>query len=551
MRKTFFLLAFLCLALAGISTAQQQKTTGNKLHPIAGEKPKLIVGLVIDQMRWDYLYRFGDLYTRDGIKRLLSQGYSCENTLIPFIPTYTAVGHASIYTGSVPAIDGMIGNFWFDRASNSTVYCTDDSTVSGVGTSTAAGKMSPKNLWVSTITDELRLSNNFKSKVIGIALKDRGAILPAGHSANAAYWYDAGKWITSTHYLPSLPGWVDAFNKEDEAGKFMSKDWNTLLPMEKYDLSTADDKPYEVPILGEKTVNFPHRLSQAGANKYEAFKYTPFAATYTFDFAKQAIENENLGKNKATDFLTLSISSTDYTGHSFGGNSVEIEDTYLRLDRDIAEFLHYLDAKIGKDNYLLFLTADHGVAHTPGFLAEHNIPGGSFTALGLATELNMRIDEVFGTKKAVSSLQNYQVYLDITGLEKQGKDIPGIKRLIIKILKEKEFVANAFETKLISAETLPALLKEIVSNGYNDKRSGDIQFLPKPGYFDGGTRGTTHGLWNPYDAHIPLVFMGHGIKHGKTNREIYMTDIAPTLAALLQIQMPSGCVGKVISEIIN
>ncbi|MEO6537361.1 MAG: alkaline phosphatase family protein, partial [Ferruginibacter sp.] len=194
---------------------------------------------------------------------------------------------------------------------------------------------------------------------------------------------------------------------------------------------------------------------------------------------------------------------------------------------------------------------DHGVAHTPGFLAEHNIPAGSFAALGLAAELNGRIDEVFGTKKAVSSLQNYQVYLDITGLEKQGKDIPGIKRLIIKLLNEKDFIANAFETKLISEETLPAFLKEIVSNGYNDKRSGDIQFLPKPGYFDGGTRGTTHGLWNPYDAHIPLVFMGHGIKHGKTNREIYMTDIAPTLAALLQIQMPSGSVGKVISEIIN
>ena len=546
MKKKYYIILFCLLAMNVFATAQQKNTVSSGM-----EKPKLIIGLVIDQMRWDYLYRFSELYGSGGFKRLLKQGFSCENTLIPYVPTYTAVGHTCIYTGSVPAINGIIGNFWYEKSLNSTVYCTDDSTVSGVGTSSAAGKMSPKNLWVTTITDELRLSNNFKSKVIGIALKDRGAILPAGHSANAAYWYDAGKWISSTHYMAALPAWVNDFNKKDEAGIFMSKDWNTLLPIEKYTLSTADDKPYEANLPGEKTVTFPHKLSQTGASKYESFKYTPFAATYTFDFAKQALENEQLGKNTVTDFLTVSISSTDYTGHAFGTNSIEIEDTYLRLDRDIADFLNYLDAKTGKGNYLLFLTADHGVANTPGFLAEHKIPGGTFSDLALAAELNKKIEENFAIKKAVVSLQNYQVYLDIDAMEKQGKDAEALKKLIIKTLKEKDFITNAFETKKISTETLPEPVKKMVSNSYNDKRSGDIQFVPKAGYFDGGPRGTTHGLWNPYDAHIPLVWFGWGVKQGKTNRETYMTDIAATVAAMLQIQMPSGCVGQVIPELIK
>ncbi len=546
MKKKYYIILFCLLTMNVFATAQQKNTVSSGM-----EKPKLVIGLVIDQMRWDYLYRFSELYGSGGFKRLLKQGFSCENTMIPYVPTYTAVGHTCIYTGSVPAINGIIGNFWYEKSLNSTVYCTDDSTVSGVGTSSAAGKMSPENLWVTTITDELRLSNNFKSKVIGIALKDRGAILPAGHSANAAYWYDAGKWISSTHYMAALPAWVNDFNKKDEAGIFMSKDWNTLLPIEKYTLSTADDKPYEANLPGEKTVTFPHKLSQTGASKYESFKYTPFAATYTFNFAKQALENEQLGKNTVTDFLTVSISSTDYAGHAFGTNSIEIEDTYLRLDRDIADFLNYLDAKTGEGNYLLFLTADHGVANTPGFLAEHKIPGGTFSDLALAAELNKKIEENFGFKKAVVSLQNYQVYLDIDAMEKQGKDAEALKKLIIKTLKEKDFITNAFETKKISTETLPEPVKKMVSNSYNDKRSGDIQFVPKAGYFDGGPRGTTHGLWNPYDAHIPLVWFGWGVKQGKTNRETYMTDIAATVAAMLQIQMPSGCVGQVIPELIK
>lgn len=552
-RKSFIICSLLLVIGTAVTAQATKMPVAKTVSKQQSTKPKLVVGIVIDQMRWDYLYRFNQLYSANGFKRLLGEGFSCENTLIPYTPTYTAPGHTCIYTGSVPAIHGIVGNSWFDKSLNANVYCTDDSTVNTVGNISDAGKMSPVNMWTTTITDELRLSSNFKSKVIGIALKDRGSILPAGHSANAAYWYDdkGGKWISSTYYMPDLPLWVKDFNAKDVVATYMSKDWNTLLPIDQYDLSTEDDKPYENSITGESTVTFPHKLSAIGNNKYGSFRTTPFANTFTFDFAKKAIENEKLGSNTVTDFLTLSISSTDYIGHSFGPNSIEIEDTYLRLDKDIADFLQYLDQKLGKGNYLTFLTADHGVAHVPAFLAEHKLPGGTFSDADFAKEINQAIETKFGVKNAVQSVQNYQVYLNFTEIEKQGKDKVGIVNDVIKLLKQKPYIINAFETDKIMQATIPEPQKVMMTNGYNPKRSGDIQFTFKPGYFDGGKKGTTHGLWNPYDAHIPLLFFGWNVKPGKTNRETYMTDISATVAAMLQIQMPNGCVGKVITEVIK
>jgi predicted AlkP superfamily pyrophosphatase or phosphodiesterase len=549
-RRSFILFSFIFLLSFSIKaqSAKTQVNTATKQSPL---KPKLVVGIVIDQMRWDYLYRFKKLYTANGFKRLLGEGFSCDNTFIPYTPTYTAPGHTCVYTGSIPAIHGIVGNYWFDKSLNKNVYCTEDSTVNTVGNISSAGKMSPENMWTTTITDELRLSNNFKSKVIGIALKDRGAILPAGHSANAAYWYDdnGGKWITSSYYMTDLPKWVKDFNTKDMAGTYMSKDWNTILPIEQYDLSTGDDMPYESTILGEKASTFPHKLSAITESKYASFRTTPFANTFTFDFAKKAIENEKLGSSTVTDFLAVSISSTDYIGHAFGPNSIEVEDAYLRLDKDIADFLQYLDQTLGKGNYLTFLTADHGVAHIPAFLTEHKIPGGTFGDADFANEANKVIETQFGVKNAVQSVQNYQVYLNFVEIEKQGKDRTAIVSEVMKLLKQKAYILNVFETDKLSLATIPEPQKVMMTNGYNPKRSGDIEFTFKPGYFDGSSRGTTHGLWNPYDAHIPLLFFGWNVKQGNTHRETYMTDISATLAAMLQIQMPNGCVGKFIPEV--
>ncbi|MEO8413917.1 MAG: alkaline phosphatase PafA [Ginsengibacter sp.] len=517
---------------------------------IAGH-PKLVVGLVIDQMRWDYLYRYYDRYSENGFRRLLDKGFSCENTFLPYVPTYTAPGHTCIFTGSVPAIHGIIANDWYDETTGKNVYCTDDSTVNTVGSVSDEGKMSPRNLWTTTIGDELRISSNFSSKVIGIALKDRASILPAGHSANGAYWFDAsvGKWITSTYYEKQLPAWVIKENEKMLPDAFMAKDWNTLLPLSKYTQSTSDDPSFEGSIPGEQTSTFPHKLSQITKGKYEAFKFTPFAASYTFDMAKQAIENEKLGAGAVTDLLAISVSSTDYTGHTFGPNSVEAEDTYLRLDKDIAEFLNYLDVTLGEGNYVLFLTADHGVSNVPGFLEAHNIPAGTYNTGILQSGLNKMLSEKYGLDQVVITIENNQVYINNNGIEKSGESKFRIERDIIAYLKNQSFIANAFSNEAIESQSIPYPIKQRLINGYNPRRSGEIGFFEKPGYISGGPRGTTHGMWNPYDAHIPLVWFGYHITPGKTNREVYMTDIAPTLSAILNIQMPNGCVGKVIEEV--
>jgi predicted AlkP superfamily pyrophosphatase or phosphodiesterase len=515
-------------------------------------KPKLVVGLVIDQMRWDYLYKFKDQYGAKGFNRLLKEGFTAENAMIPYTPTYTAPGHTCVYTGSVPATHGIVGNNWYDNQQKKFVYCTDDSTVTTVGATSRAGKMSPANMFANTITDELRLATNFKSKVIGIALKDRGAILPAGHSGNAAYWYDAGKWITSSYYMNELPKWVTDFNAKDEAGKAMKKDWTTLYDIKNYTLSTADDKPYENTIIGEKTRIFPHKLSAiADKDKYEAFKTTPWANDYTFHFAEEAIDKEKLGQGSVTDFLTVSISSTDYIGHAFGPNSIEIQDCYLRLDFAITEFLMYLDNMVGKGNYTLFLTADHGVAHVPGFMKENKIPAGEFDDANIAKMLNEKVEAKFAIKKAITTVMNYQVYVNTEAIEANNGDVEKINALIITELQKVPYITHAFELTELEEATLPQPQKNRMANGYLPQRSGQIQFVLKPGYFDGWGKGSSHGLWNPYDAHIPCIFYGWGVKPGKTHRETYMTDIAPTLAAILKIQMPNGCVGKVIEEVVK
>lgn len=514
-------------------------------------RPKLVVGIVVDQMRWDYLYRYYDRYAPDGFRRMLNEGFSCENTFIPYTPTYTAAGHTSVYTGSVPAIDGIIGNNWYNRQLKRSWYCAEDSSVTTIGSNSSAGKMSPRNMWTNTITDELRLATNFQSKTIGIAIKDRGAILPAGHAANAAYWFDnaIGGWITSSYYkMNELPDWVKKFNERKLPDQYLQQDWNTLYPIGSYKQSTTDDKPYESNLSGEDN-SFPHKTSGITANKYESFKQTPYGNTYTMEMAKATIDAEKMGQRGITDFLTVSFSSPDYVGHAFGPNSIEAEDTYLRLDKDLATFFKYLDTKLGKGQYLVFLTADHGAAHIPSFVKEHGMPGGALDDITLKKSLNENAEKKFGVKNAIEEVMNYQLYINHVNLGAANINESEFKKWAIDELKSQPAIMSAFDLHELPGTPIPDKIKNMVVNGYNQKLSGDIQFLFMPQWFDGWDKGTTHGTWNPYDAHIPLLWFGWKIKAGKTNRETYMTDIAATLAALLRIQMPNGCVGHVIEEI--
>jgi predicted AlkP superfamily pyrophosphatase or phosphodiesterase len=517
------------------------------------KRPKIVVGIVVDQMRWDYLYRYYDRYAANGgFKRLLNQGYSCENTLIPYTPTITACGHAGIFTGSVPAIHGIVGNGWWDSRTNTSVYCTQDDNVKTVGSTTTAGQMSPANMLTTSICDELRLATNFKSKVIGVALKDRGSILPAGHSANAAYWYDSktGDWISSTYYMTDLPQWVKDLNAKKLVDKYYEEGWSTFYPIETYEQSTEDNKTYENRPFGAGT-NFPYNLKKfAGTNSYGYLPVTPYGNTFTFEMARAALTAEQLGKDSVTDFLTVSLSTPDYIGHTFGPNSVEAEDGFLRLDKELGAFLDFLNNSVGEGQYLVFLSADHGAAHVPQFLKEHHIPAGNVDIDGLYTNLNKSLKDKFRADDLVTEISNYQIYLNQKLISSSKLNRKEITQWVIDFALQYNGITAAFECSALATTTLNSRIKEMLTNGYNAARSGDIQLILEPQWIEGFDKGgTTHGLWNPYDAHIPLLWYGWNIKPGKLNRQTYMSDIAPTIAALLHIQMPSGNVGSVIEEI--
>jgi predicted AlkP superfamily pyrophosphatase or phosphodiesterase len=551
MKKISRLIFTISIFSISLSSAQTKKPAAvpSKAFPAEVARPKLVVGLVVDQMRWDYLYRYYNRYSNGGFKRLINEGFSVENTFIPYTPTYTACGHTCIYTGSVPAVHGIIGNDWYDPETKKNVYCTEDSSVSTVGSKPSSeGNMSPKNMLTTTITDELRLATNFKGKVIGISLKDRGSILPAGHAANAAYWYQGstGNWITSTYYMKEVPTWIADYNKLKLANKFYAKNWETLYPINTYVNSTKDENAYE-----GKSSTFPHQLTQNVDKNFDAIRSTPYGNTITLDLAKLAILSEDLGQDNITDFLAISCSSTDYIGHAYGPNSVETEDTYLRLDKDFEEFFNYLDKKVGKGNYTVFLTADHGAAHVPGFMQENKLPSGVVSDRDIADKLNAYLNDKFKVNNVVLRSMNNQIIFDHDKTDKGDVSFDVIKSASVEFLKRLDGFQNAVDIAKISQATIQEIQKKMITNGYNARRSGDIYYVLQPNWFNGSSTGTTHGNWNPYDSHIPLVFMGWGIKPGASNKTHYMTDIAPTLAALLHIQMPNGNVGEPITEITN
>jgi predicted AlkP superfamily pyrophosphatase or phosphodiesterase len=487
-------------------------------------RPKLVVGIVIDQMRWDYLYRYYDVYkSNGGFKRLLGEGFSCENNFIPYTPTVTAAGHTCAYTGSVPAINGIVGNNWYDNILKKGVYCTDDDSVQSVGTTTVAGKMSPKNMLTTTIGDELRLATNFKSKVVGVAIKDRGAILPAGHAATAAYWYDykTGNFITSTYYMNALPQWVQTFNARKVVDSLYKLNWNTFLPADVYaKYSTADDKPYENKPLGKATSTFPYDLSQFVGKDYGRIASTPYGNSLTEAMAEAAVKAENLGNNGTTDMLAVSFSSPDYIGHSFGPNSWEQLDDYARLDETLGKFFSFLDATVGKGAYTVFLTADHGVAHVPNFSIENKLPGGAFNDIKVLNEVNAALKAKFAYDKLALDFINNLIVFNNDLIDSANLDKAAIHKTVIDILLKQNEIAQAFEIKNIAQTTITAKQKEMLSNGYYPSRCGEIQVILKPGYVEGNGNGTSHGLWNPYDSHIPLLWYGWGIRHGKTTAKL-------------------------------
>jgi predicted AlkP superfamily pyrophosphatase or phosphodiesterase len=546
---TPLLFVFLCFPtlLSTHLTAQSSSTQ---------DAPKLLVGIIVDQMRYDYLTRFYNDFGEGGFKRLLNEGFHFKNNHYNYLPTDTAPGHASIFTGTPPAVHGIIGNSWFDKIQNKKVYCASDDTVQPVGTTSSAGKMSPSRLLTTTITDELKIATQRRAKVIGIALKDRSAIFPAGHAADAAYWFrgkDEGNWISSTYYMNELPQWVRDFNGLRNVESYMNQVWDTYYDINRYSQSDVDDAPYELLFQGTEQSVFPYDLAQLRKqnDNYDLIRYTPFGNNLTTDFAIAALEGEQLGQDSITDFITISYSSPDYIGHHFGSHSKEVHDNYIRLDKEIERLLNFLDQYIGVNQYTLFLTSDHGVLHTPGFLQKSKIPSGFFDYQKLTDFLNEKLMKTYGTPHLIANISKDQIFLNHQQLQTLELPSQQVENTLASFLLEYPLIEQVFTRNQLFYRNFEKGMGYLIQNGFHQKRSGDILFTLAPGYISTWYQpgGTAHGSGYTYDTHVPLLFFGQGIKPGFTYQKSEIIDIAPTVSALMGISFPSGCTGSVLTEL--
>ncbi|WP_323789340.1 alkaline phosphatase PafA [Psychroserpens sp.] len=542
---------FLLLGLILVSTTSQAQN----------ENPKLVVGIVVDQMRYDYLTRFYDKYGEGGFKRMINEGFNCKNNHYNYIPTKTGPGHASIFTGTTPKYHGIIGNDWYDKELLRNVNCVEDNTVEPLGTDSNDGKKSPAYMLVSTFADENRIFTQMKGKTIGISVKHRGAIFAAGHSANAAYWWDydhdgKGNWISSSFYMESLPEWVNEFNTSGIAQGYF-KTWNPLYDINSYEESGTDANRYERVLKGEHQSVFPHKLEELKIENggFHMVANSPFGNSLTTDFTLKAIEAEQLGKDSITDVLTVSYSSTDKVGHDYGPNSIEVEDTYLRLDLELERLFNALDDKVGKGEYTVFLTSDHGAPHVPSYLEDNKIPSGLFDLNAMLEDLNAFLFETYKVSDLALSRINNQIYLDHKKIEEHNFDLQAMKNVVSRKLLSYKLISNVYITSAINQFPESTGYQEaMLFKGHNQKRSGDVLFIFNTEVFKDSSwnrTGTDHHSGYNYDTHVPLLFFGKGIKHGQTLKRTNITDIAPTMSALLGISFPNASIGDPLDFVID
>lgn len=546
---------FVFISLFSVFTLTGQKKSKIEEDTQLKVKPKLVVGIVVDQMRYDYLTRFYDHYGQGGFKRMINEGFNCKNNHFNYAPTSTGPGHTSVYTGTTPATHGVIGNNWYDKDIDESVYCAGDDTYESVGSTDDAGKMSPHRMTVSTISDELRLHTQMRGKTIAVAIKDRGAVLPGGHTANAAYWFnggDVGKWITSTYYMDELPSWVSDFNASGKVQSY-KKAWTTVKNIDSYKESGPDDNNYEGLFKGETSPTFPHNTAGLldKTKDFGLISGTPYGNSLTTDFALEALEKEGLGTDTDTDFLAISYSSTDYVGHKYGVNSKEVQDTYLRLDADLERLFNALDKKVGEGEYTVFLSADHGAVEVPAYLKDMKIPAGYVDYSTVKDRFSNFLKYKYGTEDIVKNFSNLQIFLDHKIIKNLDLDVKQVQEDIAKEYLGYDFVDRVYTANQMWHNEYTRGIPYILQNGYNQKRSGDVLLVLKPGVISYGTTGSTHGSPQVYDTHAPLLFFGKGIKKGSTVARTEIPDIAPTISVLLGISFPSGSTGTPISAVLE
>ena len=536
--KIKIIMLLVLVAIGGYTVAQA-----------VNERPKLVVGIVVDQMRNEYIYRYYDDFGTEGFRRLIEEGYYYSNAHFNYVPTYTAPGHASIYTGATPNVHGIVGNYWYHKVLGQSIYCTEDDAHPLVGDE---GKgMSCNKLLSTTISDELKMSTNERGKVVGLSIKDRGAILPAGHMGDGAYWFtNSGLFVSSTYYMETLPSWVNEFNDRQLPLEYIKRGWQKTSGIS-FDESLLDDNPYEKRLGGKDKPIFPYDLTDLIKNGgIGSMRTTPYGNDLIVDLAEAAIKHEHLGQDDFVDLLAVSFSSTDYVGHSMGPRAIETQDTYIKLDRSIARLLNYLDTTIGKGEYLIFLTGDHGAAEVPQYLADRRYNVTTISNSDIAEELKIFSMEKYG-ENVVRNFSNFNVFLNAEVLRNLKLDPSMVEQDLIAFFMSKDYVRRVYTAQdILNGNSNDPVLK-LIFNGYDPKQSGDLFVLLKPGYMDYGVGGTTHGSPYVYDTHVPLIWYGWKINPGRNYDKKFITQIAPTLAQKINISMPNGSDSEVLLEVLD
>lgn len=518
----------------------------------APEKPKLVVGIMIENMRYDYLARYADKYQSGGFRRLTTEGAMFTNASYNYLISVPGVGHTSLATGTTPALHGVTDLNIPGKNTGALTEFIADPAFHAVGSTSDVGNKSLRALKVTTIGDELKLSSMFLSRVYSVAMTDYAAILTGGHAINAAYWFDdrAGNMITSSYYAETLPVWANEFNDKRYADLYLERTWATILPLTDYQESVIDDSPYEKGFFGGHTFPYDLKALNKLTREYSVFKETPFANTYLKDFAIALISNELLGKKGHPDLLMLSFSTPRYTAERFGAGSVENQDIYLRLDRDLAHFFTFLDTYLGKDNYLVFLTSDHGNSYEPGMLEQMRIPTGAFNYKALISLTRAYLAAKYGQGDWILSYRNMQVFLNRKLIEDKKLDLREVQKEAAGLIRQMSGVANVYTASELQSQIPSDQVTAFAKNFLHPYHSGDVLVQLLPGWREDRDDGLmpVHSVYS-YDNHIPLIFFGWKTKTGHYGEPVFLPDIAPTLAAILGIARPSACTGKPIERL--
>jgi predicted AlkP superfamily pyrophosphatase or phosphodiesterase len=570
-----FLLLSVSINLVAIAPAQRRVDQAVSQNQRA-KRPRLVLLIAIDQFRYDYLERFGDLFVQNGLRRLMRDGASWTQSNYDHVPTYTAPGHGTMLTGAYPAESGIIANDWPDRVTGKRVSSVSDETVKLLGGNLTEKASSPKRLMSSTVGDELRLATNDRSKVIGISVKDRSAILPAGRHANGAYWFsnNSGSMVSSSYYFNELPPWVTAFNNSRPADQFFGKKWERLLPEAEYLRRAGPDSPSweNIGPAGGDTNAFPHTITGGAAAPgrafYGALDFSPYSNDLLLSFAQEAVTNEKLGADDDTDVLSVSFSANDYVGHRYGPYSQEVMDITLRVDRTVASLLEFIQNHVGLSNTLVVLTADHGVAPFPEHASALGLSGGRLRTADIVSTIRAAISAKYNPQgKAPDPTADYiykyddngtlrdgfmngNLYFNYAALKRDGVNLDEISRVAGESALTVPGLARYFtRAQLQSGSTsITDPIERRVVHGFYPPRSGDLVIIPEPYKYLGESLIATHGSPYFYDTNVPTIIMGSGVTPGRYFEAATPADIAPTLCALLGISRTSSATGRVLIE---